>query len=201
MARPVRVAGVVPCAGASERMGTEKALLDAAGATFVERVVEALRFGGCGPVFVVVSDAGSRTAEMAKRAGAQVLVNLDPGEGPITSLRIALLMLDGAADAVAFCPVDHPLVRPRTVRRLVEAFARDRPPLVLPAHGGRHGHPTLFDRSLFPELADPTLEGGARTVVHAHLDEAVLVPVDDAGTVTDIDTPDEYLRAMGGGLL
>ncbi len=197
--RTVRVAGVVPCAGASQRMGTEKALLDAGGATFVERVVEALRIGGCAPVFVVVTDAGGRTAEMAKRAGAHVLVNLDPGDGPITSLRIALLTLDDGGEGVAFCPVDHPLVRPRTVRSLLAAFAETQPPLVVPVHAGHHGHPTLFHRGLFPELADLKLEGGARTVVHRHLEEAALVPVDDEGTITDIDTPEEYLKAMGRG--
>lgn len=198
--RVARVAGVVPCAGASERMGTEKALLDAGGATFVERVVEALRIGGCAPVFAVVTDAGGRTAQMAKRAGARVLVNLDPGDGPITSLRISLLTLGDEAEGVAFCPVDHPLVRPRTVRTLLAAFVRARPPLVLPVHSGHHGHPTLFHRRLFPELADLRLEGGARTVVHRHLEEAELVPVDDDGTITDIDTPEQYLNSMGRGL-
>jgi CTP:molybdopterin cytidylyltransferase MocA len=180
-------------------MGTEKALLDAGGVTFVTRVVEALKVGGCDPVLVVVPDAGTRTAEEAHEAGALVLVNLEPGEGPITSLRIALLMLDGAADAVAFCPVDHPLIRARTVRTLLDAFAREAPPLLLPVHRGRHGHPTLFARSLYAELADPHLSGGARTVVHRHLDDALLVPVEDEGVVTDIDTPEEYLYAMGGG--
>ncbi len=194
-----RVAGVIPCSGASVRMGTEKALLDAAGATFVARVVEALRDGGCDPVFAVVPDAGARAAEEARAAGARVLVNLEPGEGPITSLRIALLTLDASADAVAFCPVDHPLIRSETVRLLLDGFAGERRQLVIPVHEGRHGHPTLFGRALYPELSDPGLTGGARTVVHRHIDDALLVPVDDEGVVTDIDTPGDYLYAMGGG--
>lgn len=194
-----RVAGLVPCAGVSERMGSDKALLDAGGVTFVARVVTALKEGGCDPVFVVVPDAGGRAAEEARAAGAQVLVNLEPGEGPITSLRIGLLVLGATVDAVALCPVDHPLVRADTVRALVDGFERERSALVLPVHHERHGHPTLFSWRLFDELADPRLQGGARTVVHRHLDEALLVTVDDAGIVTDIDTPAEYLDAMGRG--
>lgn len=194
-----RVAGLVPCAGSSERMGTDKALLDAGGVTFVARVVTALKEGGCDPVFVVVPDAGGRIADAARAAGAQVLVNLEPGDGPITSLRIGLLVLGGTVDAVAFCPVDHALVRADTVHALLDGFERERPELVLPVHEGRHGHPTLFSWRLFDELADPRLLGGARTVVHKHLDEALLVPVVDAGVVTDIDTPADYLRALGRG--
>ncbi len=194
-----RVAGVVPCAGSSERMGTDKALLQADGVAFVARVARALRLGGCDPVLVVVADAAGRTAEEASTAGARVLENPEPGEGPITSLRIALRALEGEVDAVALCPVDHPLVRASTVRALLDAFEPERPRLVIPVYDGRRGHPTLFGRGLYEELADPRLVGGARTVVHRHLGEAVLVPVDDAGVVTDIDTPAEYLRATGRG--
>jgi len=94
------------------------------------------------------------------------------------------------------CPVDHPLVRPETVTALLMAFAESDAPLILPVHSGERGHPALFRRDLFPELLDPNLEGGARTVVHGHLDAARLVPVEDAGVITGIDTPESYARAF-----
>jgi len=166
----------------------------------VARVVETLEAGGCEPVLVVVAGEGAAPiAREAEAAGAWVLVNPDPGEGPITSLRVALEAVEEATDAVAFCPVDHPLIRPGTVRTLLDAFGRDRPALLLPVLGGRHGHPTLFARSLWDELRDPQLTGGARTVVHAHLEEALVISVDDPGVLTDIDTPEQYVHALGGG--
>jgi molybdenum cofactor cytidylyltransferase len=64
---------------------------------------------------------------------------------------------------------------------------------------GHRGHPALFRQTLFPALSDPTLEEGARSVVHAHLDRAALVPVDDPGVVTDIDTPQAYRAAFRKG--
>lgn len=192
-----RVAGVVPCAGASTRMGTSKALLDAGGRSFVAAVVGALFGGGCDPVVVVVGPGQEDEARRARAAGAVVLENPDPGEGPITSLRLALAALGGDVEGVAFCPVDHPLVRPETVARLLEVFAAGDALLVLPTHGGRGGHPTLFRRGLFAELADRRLTGGARTVVRRHLEVAVRLDVDDIGVVTDIDTPEAYRAAVG----
>lgn len=190
------VVGVVPCAGASRRMGASKALLELEGRTFVARVVAALRDGGCASVLVVVRAGAEEEAEAARDAGAVVLENPEPGEGPITSLRLALERLPPDTDAVAFCPVDHPLLRPAAVASLLSALADHGPPLVVPVYGGERGHPGIFGRELFGELADPGLEGGARTVVRRHLDAARSVEVDDPGVVADIDTPEGYRRVV-----
>lgn len=195
----MKVAGVVPAAGASTRMGAPKALLDAGGRSFVSAAVEALIGGGCDPVAVVVGPGQDEVARKARAAGAMVLVNPDPGEGPITSLRLALAALGPEARGVAFLPVDHPRVRPETVALLVETCLSTEAPLVLPTLRGRRGHPAIFGRRLFPRLMDPGLEGGARSVVHQHLGEAVLVEVEDAGVLEDIDTPDAYRTAFGPG--
>lgn len=195
--RRPRVAGVVPCAGASTRMGTSKALLDAGGRSFLAAVVGSLFGGGCDPVVVVVGPGQEDERRRATAAGALVLDNPDPGEGPITSLRLALAALGEQVDGVAFCPVDHPMVRPETVAELLDAFTGGGAPVVLPVHQDRGGHPTLFRHTIFAELADPALEGGARTVVRRHLQQAIQLQVDDAGVVTDIDTPEAYRAAMG----
>jgi CTP:molybdopterin cytidylyltransferase MocA len=195
-APPPRVAGVVPCAGRSERMGTSKALLDAGGRSFLAAVVGALVGGGCDPVVVVVGPDQEDEARRAKAAGALVLGNPEPGDGPITSLRLALQALGATVEGVAYLPVDHPLVTPETVAALVGTLLSGDAPLVLPTVAGRRGHPALFRRTLFPALLDPTLEEGARTVVQAHLEHAALVEVDDAGAVADIDTPAAYRAAF-----
>ena len=190
------VAGVIPCAGASSRMGMSKALMDAGGRSFLAATVGSLVAGGCEPVVVVLATGQDHEERKAKDAGALPLLNPDPGEGPITSLRVALAALQGTVEAVAFLPVDHPQVLPETVARLREALLSSDAPLALPVYEGRRGHPALFRRALFPELTDPALQGGARTVVHAHLDAALLVEVDDPGVVTDIDTPEAYQAAF-----
>lgn len=195
----LRIAGVVPAAGTSSRMGTPKALLDAGGRSFVASAVASLAQGGCDPVVVVVGPGHHEAARRASEAGAQVLVNDDPGEGPITSVRLALSSLAGSVDAIALLPVDHPTVASSTVVALIRALCDSRAPLALPVFQGRRGHPTLFARELFPALLDPKLDGGARTVVHARLDDAALVEVDDPGVVTDVDTPEAYQAAFGAG--
>jgi nicotine blue oxidoreductase len=176
-------------------MRTPKALLELEGATFVETVVARLRDGGCDPVVVVVPEAAAIEAA-ARATEATVVVNHDPGEGPITSLRLALAELGSSPEGFLYLPVDHPFVRSETIGQLLKAAEASSAPLVLPMYAGSRGHPCFFRSALFEELNDPTLEGGARTVVHRHLARAELVAVDDPGVLADIDTPHAYADAL-----
>lgn len=181
-------------------MGTPKAMLDAGGRTFIERVVHAHRAGGCSCVLVVLPALDGAISAKAVEAGAQVVLNPSPEEGPIGSLRASLRILDDRVEGVSFCPVDHPLIHEDTVRMLIDVFQQGQAPVVVPTFNGKRGHPVLFRRVLFDELLDDTLAEGARTVVHRYLDDIASVPVDDEGTVIDVNDmttyhlhyPDEY---------
>ena len=175
-------------------MGTPKAMLDAGGWTFLERVIHSLRGGGCARVLVSLPTASGPVAAKARGAGAVVVENPCPEEGPIGSLRAALRVVEPEVVGVAFCPVDHPLIRVETVGALVREFGDTERPVVVPTFKGKRGHPVLFRRSLFDELLDTELPEGARTVVHNHLDDIAEVPVEDEGTVADIDDLSDYRR-------
>lgn len=193
-----QVAGVVPTAGRSLRMGRAKALLAPEGRSFLARVVEALREGGCDPVLVVVRDPeGSESAE-ARRLGATVVTNPDPTPGPISSLRVALEALPATATGCAWCPVDYALVLGETVGALLAAFQTEPQSIVVPRHGSTRGHPVVFPRRLFSELHAPNLPDGARTIVRRHEDEILPVDTDDPGVLTDLDTPEDLERWFPG---
>ena len=193
---PTSFAGVVPSAGVSRRMGRSKALLELGGRTFLHHVVHALEAGGCDPVLVVVAEGDDAVADEARRGGARTLTNPDPGEGPITSLRLAIAELGDTVDGIAYLPVDHPLVRPESVARLLAEARSSEALLTVPMRGTKRGHPAVFRAGIFPELVDPSLEGGARVVVHRHLPDACLVDIEDPGVITDIDTPEAYAEIV-----
>jgi len=188
------VAAIVPASGRSSRMGTAKALLDADGRSFLDRVVGALTAGGCFPVYVVVEDLRGPVAAAARTAGCIPVENPDPSDGPISSVRLGIQALGPDVEAFMVCPVDHPRIQPDTVAAMLAAFTALRPPLVLPVFQGERGHPTLFRRDLSADLEEEGLPEGARTVVLRHLADALEVAVDDPGILTDIDTLSEYRK-------
>ena len=184
------IGAVVLAAGAGTRMGRPKAglIVPGTGATFLDTVLATLDAAGVAAVRVVVAPdaAGSLAGEV---------VNPDPSRGMLSSVQAGLRALPAATEAVLLWPVDHPLVSAATVRALVDRFRADAPPVVVPVHGGRRGHPALFAARVIPELlaADPSR--GARAVVLAHADRVEL-PVADRGVVQDIDAPGD-LGAIG----
>jgi molybdenum cofactor cytidylyltransferase len=179
-------------------MGSPKALLrDDRGQTFVSRVASSLRDGGIERIVVVSGhehDAivSALTAEMSGEL-PKVVRNPNPDRGQLSSLWTGMdEVCRPDAEAIVVTLVDVPMVRPATVRTVVEAWRLARAPIVRPAVGPRRGHPVVFDRTTFDELRRAPLEHGARVVVRAHAHDMLDVPVDDPGCIADVDTPDDY---------
>lgn len=192
------IVGIVLAAGRSRRMGEPKPLLVFRGATFLERAVRALRGGGCERVVVVAGPDGDpvarRIAEAARAAGAEVATNPVPNAEQVDSLRAGLAALPPEAQAAVVAPADVPGMDAAAVGALVEAFRARGAPVVRATHAGRHGHPVLFARRVFPELFADPLPEGARTVIHAHAGEVEEVPVASPAVLLDVDTPADYRR-------
>lgn len=200
--------GVVLAAGRSRRMGREKALLPWDRGSSLERILGALAesIGAGAPVCVVLrpdladSDAAGGSA---RRAGARVLVNPDPDAEMLDSIRIGAAALPASLDAFFVWPVDHPLVSPETICGL--AAAADRQRAVLPTFRGRRGHPALLGMERRADLLRLPAGSGLRDLWHGHggasssaggSTEVTEVPVEDAGVVANIDTPEQYAEAL-----
>jgi len=200
------VAAIILAAGDSTRMGRPKALLaDPDGRPFVARLVRTFAVSGCPTVVVVTGRDHAAVAEAlaADRLPVNPVVvnNPSPSRGQLSSLWIGLdAVSPPETEAALVTLVDVPMVSPATVRQVIDAWSQSRAPIVRPAMGDRHGHPVLFDRTVFDELRRAPLADGAKAVVRAHAGRVVNVPVDDEGCLVDVDTPDEY-EAMKRGRL
>lgn len=191
------VDGIVLAAGRSTRMGRPKPLLRVGKESFVERAVRVLQEGGCRGVTVVVDDAAAETARLAEQAGARIVVNDAAESEPIDSIRLALAILPDDTAWVAILPVDHPLVEPGTVMRLIEAAHALGGAVVRPVHHGAPGHPGLFARRTITTFFRSDLEHGAHSVVEAYGDEVIDIPVHDPGVTADLNTPAELQHWLG----
>jgi CTP:molybdopterin cytidylyltransferase MocA len=194
----MKIGGIVLAAGRSSRMGKSKALLEIDGETFLERAIGILLGGGCESVTVVLApgEAAGRAGDLARARGAGPIENPLEGAEQIDSLRLGLEALPGDAEAAITLPVDHPLANAATVAALIRTFRSTRAPIVRPVYRDRPGHPVLFARAVWAELADSDLEEGARDVVHRHAEEIRDVAIDDRGVTVDVDTPDDYEREV-----
>jgi molybdenum cofactor cytidylyltransferase len=189
---------VILAAGASVRMGSPKALLmTPSGRPFAAAVVRAFLDAGVEDVVIVTGHDHDQVVE-AVRADAPPIVprfarNLQPARGQLSSLWVGMdAALREETEALLVTLVDVPMVSRATIAAVVAAWQTTRAPIVRPAIGDRHGHPVIFDRSVFAELRAAPLDRGAKTVVRAHAREIVDVPVTDEGSLVDVDTPQDY---------
>lgn len=193
------VRAIVLAAGASSRMGRAKAVLPlgATGETVLARVIRGLVAGGATDVTVVAGahiDA-VRSAMPSTDRRIRLVEHGGWQQGQLSSLIAGLdAVADPQLEAVLVTLVDVPLVRPDTVAAVLRAWRSTRAPITRPVDGDRHGHPVIFDASVFDALraADPRV--GAKAVFASHRARILDVPVTDEGAFLDLDTPQDYER-------
>ena len=139
-----------------------------------------------------------RSALQGTDGPVTIVTNPAPERGQLSSLIAALdTLAQRQVEAVLVTLVDLPLLSETTVRAVIDAYRRhNRPAIARATYRGTHGHPVLFDRSIFDELRAADPEVGAREVTHRHAASICNVDVDDPGLANDVDTWSDYERLI-----
>ncbi|HXL53964.1 MAG TPA: nucleotidyltransferase family protein, partial [Gemmatimonadales bacterium] len=180
------LAGIVLAAGASERMGRPKALLDFRGRPFAVRILEALEALDLKSRVVVLGPDAARVRPSLATHECVIVENPDVAGEAIGSLRAALAALEPIRPSgILAWPVDLPHVRVATLERLLEAHRRTGAPAVVPSFAEQRGQPVIWDQVLFTELATSAAatRDGAGAVLAAHERDLVTVVVDDPAVI------------------
>jgi molybdenum cofactor cytidylyltransferase len=191
------IAAVVLSAGLSERMGRFKPLLPMGNfRTIIERVVNMFQGAGVTEIFVV---AGHRAAEVRQAVAplkVRCVENREYIDGMFTSVLAGVRALPAGCDAFFIHPVDIPLVRFQTVKRLAATLEDNHAGIIYPTFDGRRGHPTLIHTRLVPEILEWPGTGGLRGLLQRREAESYELPVADEAVLLDLDTPDDYSRLL-----
>jgi len=178
-------------------MGGPKALLPIGDTSFVAHACRLLARPGVAEVVTVIGAGADRVrAEAHIPGGVAVVENEIWREGMLSSVWRGLDAAEPlGAEAILLHPVDHPLVSPQTVDRVVAALGEGAF-AVVPTHLGRRGHPGGFGREALAALRNAPPERGARAVLAEHAHRVVHVE-GDPGCLVGLDTPDQYRRHVG----
>jgi molybdenum cofactor cytidylyltransferase len=193
---------IVLAAGMSSRMGRPKMILPWDGATVLARVLETLAAAmGDRPAAAVVVTGGDEEAvraevsRVAQRLAARMSVacarNPDFRNGEmIDSMRVGLRSLPAEAEVALLALGDQPQLSVEAARAVIEAAERSASPIVVPACGGRRGHPWAVARPLWDELRRAKT---ARDFLEPRRAEIEECPA-DATVLKDLDSPEDYAR-------
>ena len=180
--------GLILAAGASTRMGRDKASLPWGETTLLSYQVAQMAAAGIQPF--VVRGAGQPIPEDV--APARIVCNPQPERGKTSSIRAGLTALPADFTTLTIVAVDQP--RPASVyQALLACQAVTGAALVAPRYRHRLGHPLLLSAALRAELAGLTEAAqGLRQVVRQQAAALVPVPWEQSLVLCDLNTPEDY---------
>ena len=124
-----------------------------------------------------------------ENCGCQVVINAVADQGMGTSIAAGVL---AAADAPGWLITlgDMPSIRAATIATVINSLQRGAQ-IVVPAMGGKRGHPVGFSARYRTQLQSLQSDAGAREIVEANAKFVTEIDVDDVGIFADIDTPED----------
>ena len=178
---------IILAAGPSRHLPFPKPL-----AMFGDKTALAIAIDNCArlerPLVVLGCDA-ERVRRAVPRT-AQVVWNRGWRRGQISSLRRALKQIPGGA-AFLIYPIDHPLLKRKTIQQLVRAFRarEDSQEIAIPRRGSLYGHPAIVSGKLRTEFFKSKT---ARDVIYRLPERVRTIQAKTRAILTDFDTPESY---------
>ena len=197
-----RTAALILAAGLSSRMGRFKPLLPLGGTSVLGRAVGLFQQAGVADVRVVAGHRADDLIPQIEALGAKAVINPDYEDGMFTSVLAGVRSLGPEVEAFFILPADMPLVRPATVRLVLERWLNDPGLIVRPAFQGRRGHPPLIPTLFSTGIMAWPGQRGLKGAMEQWEDRSVTLEIDDQGIVLDLDRPGDYEQALtlvGGG--
>lgn len=193
---------LVLAAGASSRMrGRDKLVQPILGQPILRRVTEAALATGA-PVVVTLPPASDARRAALDGCAATLVEVPDTAEGMSRSIIRGLAEVSagdpGPQDGLMILPADVPGFSTKAFADLIARFCAA-PDLIWrgSTHDGTPGHPAIFPRDLWQELAKITGDEGGRSVLKRHADRVRLLPLPDRMAVLDLDTPEDWAAWFG----
>lgn len=189
------LAGIVLAAGASQRLGRPKQLVELDGMPLIARTVLAMH-GYCelGVSCVLGAHADDIRAALAGY-DVRIIINTHWREGIATSIRAGVEPVPADARAILLTVCDQPLVSSADYARLVTNWC-DEPAVITVAgygndHGDDFGVPAIFPSAYRGDLAALRGDRGAKSIID-RVSRRRIVEMPDAAF--DIDDKDDLSR-------
>lgn len=196
MSTPDRIGAVILAAGDGTRMGGPKLKAVLGNGTFLDAVLRSLAEAGIRSIRCVVRP-DEELWMRSNHPDIAYVINPDPSEGMISSVRRGIEELTDV-DGIFLTPVDHPLVRAETYRRLMAAFSAGKPAFCKPMFNGVPGHPILVPRAFVQEVLDAPDDATLHTLIQSSSMPQRRIECDDPGILKNMNRPADLVGHDGG---
>ena len=192
----MNLAAVIPAAGLSSRMDGFTPLLPLGEHSLLSRCVELLWGNDVRQIIVVTKKNDYKLEEAAQEVGAEVVHNTGDEQDMFSSVVAGVRAFHKEVSGFFLLPAAIPLVRTKTVTRLIQAFEKKQSTVLHPRFQGKRGHPPLIHGRLAPMVAEQAGRGGLDALLDGVASEASCLDVADYGVLHVVDAPEDYAFAQ-----
>ncbi|MCY1138237.1 nucleotidyltransferase family protein [Actinoplanes sp. Pm04-4] len=185
------VTGLVLAAGGSLRLGEAKQLLPYRGRTLLDATLDVARSCGFDQLLVTLGGSAPAVRDQVDLSGCTVIENPSYSAGCGSSVSSAISRVRGGS--LVLLLGDQPGVRASSVRALLAAPTS----IAVCRYDDGLGHPFLFRRPVFSELAGLHGDKAVWKLLHSGAFPVTEAPVDGPVPI-DVDTRADYERLLAG---
>jgi len=196
MSLQTHVTAIIPAAGLSSRMKRFKPLLPLGSHTILENTIALFHTCGIEDILVITGHRAEELTPVIHCSGATPVYNKDYQGGMFSTVLTGIRHLKPSCDAFFLIPADIPLVRPHTVRKILECHKSSQAKIIYPVYEEMRGHPPLISSDLIPDILNYQNDGGMRACLKEFDKEALDIQVCDGGIHQDADTPEDYSHIL-----
>ena len=191
---PRNTAALIVAAGGARRMGSPKALLPWLGSSLLRRIAEVAIDSPCNPIHVVLGCSAEALEPSLAGLDLAITKNVRWSSGMGSSIAAGISELPEHCEGVVLLLCDQPFTTPELIADLLEARTRGNTAMAACRYADTLGPPAYFAASEFTRLKSLRGDRGAKSLLLAEPER--VTAVDFARGVIDIDTPEDYDRAL-----
>jgi molybdenum cofactor cytidylyltransferase len=190
------IRSIILAAGESKRMGFPKMLLAFNGKTMIENVIEHVAESESSGNLVVLGANREKLTDIIGKYNVSFCYNENYRQGMLSSVQCGMRNLPGDTGAVLVFQGDQPFITPGVINSVIRAYRSSGKGIVIPACGGKRGHPLLLDNRYMTAVDDLDPQKGLREIIERHSDDVFVVETGEPGILRDFDTFEDYMEQL-----
>mgnify|MGYP000864802967 CR=1 FL=1 len=191
-----KISAIIMASGKSERMGTNKLLLEYRGITFIENTLKKVLNENFYELAIITCDKEVKKKcqnyikKLEKdKKNIYLVDNKKSEKGQSESIKMGLKTL-GKCDGYMFFSCDQPFLTSDTIKKILQNFRTKG--ITIPEYNGKRSLPVIFGKNFKNELLKLEGDTGGKTVISNHQDKIKIVEIENPYEGKDIDTKEDY---------
>lgn len=184
---------IILAAGLSSRFHSPKALAEYNGGYIINHIINTAIHADIENISIVLgAHYEIIQPKLLKHKNIRIVYNKDYNLGQTSSFQAGVHSAPKKTKAFLLWPVDYPFIKTVTIRAMIETFAQNSPPIVIPTFNQHKGHPALLSHSLKKEILSLNPGLGLNTIVNRHAEKSSFLAIRDEGVISSFNTIEQW---------